>query len=130
MSSGRKLNSWVPGVSGLYPRINDNKNDPVRNERDVFDRWKTDFEKIYNGDNSDSFANQHYEMFKTHNTLLEHNMCDPSYIHNDQLNYSVTIEEVTRLILKAKSRSACGYDGVPYALRMHLVQQFSANYSR
>jgi hypothetical protein len=46
--------------------------------------------------------------------LLEGNLTDPLYTPNEQLNANITFEEISSLVMKAKSNSACGYGSIPY----------------
>ena len=48
--------------------------------------------------------------------LLENRMDDPIYLDDENLNCNITIEEVKTVIMKAKSRSVCGYDEIPYSV--------------
>ena len=83
-------------------------------ENTVFERWKHDFYNLYNCKEESDFDEVHNDCAKVHKLLLENNMNDPLYELNVQLNLNVTIDEVTCVIQKSKSGSACGYDELPY----------------
>ena len=55
-----------------------------------------------------------YNRAKLHKTLIEQRMDDPLYIVNGQLNNNISIEEMSSVIMSARSGSACGYDKIPY----------------
>ena len=86
----------------------------IRNERTVFERWRLDFSNLYNGDNNGDFNEEHYDRAKLHKHLLEMNMQDPLYVSNEQMNRNISIEELTTIIMHARSGSACGHDNIPY----------------
>ena len=46
--------------------------------------------------------------------IKELNMQDPLYVQNVSLNANVWIEEITKLVMRAKSKSALGIDGISY----------------
>ena len=50
-----------------------------------------------------------------HKHIKELNMQDPLYVQNVSLNANVSIEEITQLVMRAKSKSAPGIDGISYA---------------
>ena len=86
------------------------------NEKEVLDKWRQDFHNLYNGVDSGEFDSEHYTRAKMHKYLLENRMDDPLYSSNDTLNCNVSIEEVSKVIMHAKSRSASGYDEIPYSV--------------
>ena len=46
-------------------------------EESVFNRWKNDFEKLYNSGESTDFDERFYNEAKFHKTQLEDNIDDP-----------------------------------------------------
>lgn len=88
----------------------------VTDENAVYDRWKRDFENLYNSVESDDFDNEFYDRAKLHKHLIEMNIEDPLYVPNEQLNNNISLEESANAVMKAKSKSACGIDNIPYAV--------------
>ena len=46
----------------------------TREQHEVLDRWKQDFERLYNGSKSDELETEHYDRSMIHKHLLESNM--------------------------------------------------------
>ena len=112
-----KIGKLGPKSDRTIPReFIDSEGNTVCNERDVLEKWRHDFKNLYNGGDNNEFDTVHYNRTKMHKILLENRMNDPLYLDNENLNYNITIEEVTTVIMKAKSRSACGYDEIPYTV--------------
>ena len=86
----------------------------VTDENRVFEKWKLDFENLYNSSPSDEFDQPFYELSKTHKLLLENALLDPLYSSNADLNCNITLEEIAAVIMKAKKHSSCGIDQIPY----------------
>ena len=81
----------------------------------MFERWRQDFHDLYNRDDSTcNFNDEHYRQANAHKQELEAVIEDHIYSPNVQLNETITIAEVSRLVMRAKSGSACGPDEVPY----------------
>lgn len=85
-----------------------------RNEGDVFDRWKQEFKNLYNRDDDSDFDEEYYNQSKLHKHLIEMHIEDPLYTTNEQMNCNITIDEITNIIMRAKSGSATGIDKIPY----------------
>ncbi|XP_053381944.1 uncharacterized protein LOC128549356 [Mercenaria mercenaria] len=112
-----KINKIGPRGDNTIPcEIIDDNGNVVRNEREVLDKWKRDFENLYNGTDNSEFdrLSVHYHQSKVHKLLIENNMNDPLYTSNILLNGNITFEEISKLVMNAKSRSACGFDEIPY----------------
>lgn len=43
-------------------------------------------------------------------------MDNPTYSPNETLNRNISFDEINRLVFKTKSKSASGYDGIPYGV--------------
>lgn len=43
-------------------------------------------------------------------------MLDPLYESNAQLNYEISIQEVSRVVIAAKNKSSAGIDSIPYVV--------------
>ena len=83
----------------------------------MIDIWRKEFSNLYNGLSSDEsgFDQNHYTIANSHKQTLELNMMDPIYNTNEQLNEDISLEEVTRVVMSARSLSATGTDKLPYA---------------
>jgi len=79
----------------------------VRTENEVLEKWRRDFENLYNGGNSDEFDNEHYNQAKFHKHLLEANMENPLFVFvfipNEILNNNITLDEIHDIVTHAKS---------------------------
>ena len=62
------------------------------------------------------FEVEHYNRSLVHKQLLEQNMLDPLFEHNEDLNSNIEFEEISRIVMNAKSNSACGHDEIPYCV--------------
>ncbi|VDI60355.1 Hypothetical predicted protein [Mytilus galloprovincialis] len=93
----------------------------LSNEEDVLNKWRIDFENLYNGKNNIEFENDHYNQSKVHKQLLESEMEDPLFIPNEDLNSNITIDEITKIVMHAKSKSASGPDQIPYGVLKYPV---------
>ena len=112
----RKIKTLGPRRDRTIPvEIVSEDGDVSTEESTVFERWKTDFYNLYNRDGDDDDLNDaEYDRFLMHKHLLELDMLDPLYSHNEELNRTLTTDEVSKLITRAKSGSACGIDNIPY----------------
>lgn len=102
--------------SSIPVEIVDDNGVVIKDQNEVFDKWKEDFSNLYNGANSEEFDDTFYDRAKIHKYLLELNLEDPLYESNVQLNSSISIDEITQIIMCAKSKSACGLDNIPYVV--------------
>ncbi len=91
-------------VSTIPVQIVDRNGNTENDENAVFDRWKLDFENLYNSDDTNDFDSVHYERSKLHTHLMELNMLDPLYNTNQTLNRHITIEEIAQIVMHAKSQ--------------------------
>ena len=82
-------------------------------ENYVLEKWRLDFENLYNGADSEDFESEHYTQSKQQKHLLENIMTDPLYEPNADLNRNNDYEEIRYLVMKSKSKSACGIDDIP-----------------
>lgn len=63
-----KINKLGPRNDSTIPcEIADDSGNVVRNEQEVLDRWKGDFENLYNGKESSTFNSEHYNLAKCTN---------------------------------------------------------------
>ncbi|VDI05654.1 Hypothetical predicted protein [Mytilus galloprovincialis] len=101
-------------VKDIPMEVVDESGEILKNEQDVLHKWP--FENLYNGKNSTEFENDHYNQSKVHKQLLESEMEDPLFIPNEDLNSYITIDEITNIVMHAKSKSASGPDQIPYGV--------------
>ena len=122
MSSNNPNDFWEK-IKNLGPRTD--RSIPVEiisdgitsnDENKVFEKWKLDFENLYTCSNNNEFDDTHYNQAKTHKLLIENNMNDPLYVPNEILNRNINFDELTHIVMHAKSRSASGYDEIPYCV--------------
>ncbi|VDI78049.1 Hypothetical predicted protein [Mytilus galloprovincialis] len=112
-----KIRNLGPRNSKTIPvEIVDELGNIVKDEQLVFDKWRMDFENLYNGNNSDEFDDEHYDRVKSHNYQLESNMEDSLFAPNEYLNRNITLDKVNSIIMHAKSKSASGFDEIPYSV--------------
>jgi hypothetical protein len=83
-------------------------------EAKVFERWKRDFENLYNARDGNDFNDEFHDQAKIHKHLLELQQEDPLYIPNEQLNSNILLSEINNIIMRSKTKSSSGIDGIPY----------------
>ncbi|XP_060556851.1 uncharacterized protein LOC132717406 [Ruditapes philippinarum] len=111
----QKIKSLGPRKDSSIPiEIIDENGTPIRNEHEVWNRWKSDFEKLYNGTDTGNFDDIHYRQCLNHKEMIERRNEDPLYTPNALMNRNISIEEISSIIMKAKSGSAQGFDRIPY----------------
>ena len=81
------------------------------NPNDVLNKWKTDYDELYNKSETPFFDNQHLNDIK--NILSTVGDTFFQEVDCDFLNAPITRDEVKASIYKAKLRKACGNDGIP-----------------
>ena len=96
---GHRSNKCIP------QEVVDDNGTITRSEQEVLERWRCDFENLYNGLSSDEFDSEHYIQAKVHKKLLEENMEDPSYMPNNLLNVNISRNEINSIVIQAKLRS-------------------------
>ena len=110
-----KIKSLGPRKDRTIPlHIHDADGSIISDENRVFERWKADFQNLYNCESTDDFDEVHYDRAKFHKTFIENKMLDPLYLENVELNRNITIEELTRIVMHTKNNSSTGYDAIPY----------------
>jgi len=111
-----KINKLGPRNKPSIPvEIVDDLGNCNRDENAVFERWRSDFEKLYNGGDSDEFDSEFYTSAKTHKSELENRLGEQTF-DSEGLNRDISMVEVTRVVMKAKSRSSSGFDDIPYSV--------------
>ncbi|CAC5405992.1 unnamed protein product [Mytilus coruscus] len=61
-----------------------------------------------------NFNDEFYRQASTYKLSLKVKMLYPLYNENQELNTTVTIEEIKRLVYKTKNGKSCGIDSIPY----------------
>jgi hypothetical protein len=111
----RKIKNLAPQKRKDIPiEIVDSLGSVIRDEHVVFERWRQDFQNLYNSQDDNDFDEDYYNRAKLHKHLLEMNIADPLYEPNHTLNTNITVEECAFVVNKAKLGSACGLDSIPY----------------
>ena len=112
-----KIKTLGPRKSTNIPMEIYNENGEVlTNEKCVLNRWKTDFENIYNNESVDDFDSAFQREALSHKRLLEDRMLDPLYDSNAELNRNISFEELEKVLLKAKNGKSVGIDQIPYEI--------------
>ena len=112
-----KIITLGPRKSTNIPMEVYNENGEVlTNEKCVLNRWKTDFENIYNNESVDDFDSAFQREALSHKRLLEDRMLDPLYDSNAELNRNISFEELEKVLLKAKNGKSVGIDQIPYEI--------------
>ena len=120
--SSNNPNEFWNKIKNLGPRksrdvpieIVNEKGDSDTTEDNVFNRWKNDFEKLYNSGDGVDFDETFYNVSKNHKMQLEDTIDDPLYTSNHDLNCNFTLDEISCVIMNAKNKSAVGIDFIPY----------------
>ncbi|XP_055998773.1 uncharacterized protein LOC130047523 isoform X1 [Ostrea edulis] len=123
MSSSNPNEFWNK-IKKLGPRntiyipmeVIDTDGNIITNEREVLNRWQIDFQNLYNGSVNTDFFQDHYDSSRLEKTRLENNMKLQSFICNEELNYDISLEEISDIVLHSKSKSDSGYDEIPYSV--------------
>ncbi|CAC5397978.1 unnamed protein product [Mytilus coruscus] len=108
-------------VKDIPMEVVDESGEVLTNEKDVLNKWRIDFENLYNGKNNTEFENDHYNQSKVHKQLLESEMEDPLFMPNEDVNSNITIDEITNIVMHAKSKSASGPDQIPYGVLKYSI---------
>ncbi len=93
-----------------------NENNDITFETDyVLNKWKLEFEKLYNNNEGvfdDNFKKEKVELKEN----WERSMLDPLYPENELINRNFTITEITKVVSKLKNKKAVGFDRIPNEL--------------
>ena len=78
--------------------------------KDVLAKWKTEFQKLYNSEAEPGTFDDAFYTYSVH----EKDRLEKEYsaLHSD-FNADITVDEVMKVIDKAKSRKAVGLDNIP-----------------
>ena len=104
---GPRKSTSVP----MKVRINE---DIVLDEKVVTDKWKSDFENLYQqvGQNC-SFDDNFLNDINERKDQIERDMLDNNYVSNLAINGIISVEEVQKVVAKLKVKKATGYDSIP-----------------
>lgn len=108
------INKLGPRSKSILMEIINVDGQVTYDDREILNRSKRDFKCLYNGTDSNDFNSEHYNQATIHKSMLENNISDPLYNQNVTLNGNITFTEISEVVMKAKSRSAYGYDEIPY----------------
>lgn len=101
--------------SSIPMEIYDNDGEIIIDEQIVLEKWKEDFQNIYNMDDSATDFNCDFQRYlSNHRVLLEERMLNPLYNENEQLNSIITVEDIRRLVSRTKNGKSCGIDNIAY----------------
>ena len=79
-------------------------------EKDVLAKWKTEFQKLYNSEAEPGTFDDAFHTYSVH----EKDRLEKEYSALDSdFNADITVDEVMKVIGKAKSRKAVGLDNIP-----------------
>lgn len=117
-----ELNKLGPKTKRKIPiEVYNSRNEVVTDLPEVLNKWKTDFERLYNLDNQSGNSDSDTHI-KFAITQYESNMLDPLFIENSALNGDFTLDEIRHVIDKSKNGKAAGIDKIPYeALKNDMV---------
>ena len=94
-------------MSGLWQ---DYWNSVNYREKDVLAKWKTEFQKLYNSEAEPGTFDDAFYTYSVH----EKDRLEKEYSALDSdFNADITVDEVMKVIGKAKSRKAVGLDNIP-----------------
>ena len=111
----KKNKKLGPHKSNLIPvEAYDENGEILTDETFILEKWKSEFEKLYNNEGSDEFDTDFHRQCLSHKHLLEDRMLDPLYESNGELNYNVSLEEIDRIIMNSKNGKSTGIDKIPY----------------
>ena len=75
----------------------------------VLNKWKVDFETLYNVPENTGFDQTFYEDVVTHRNLIEGNMVET----NDFVNEEISFDEIEKAISELKAKKSVGIDNIP-----------------
>ena len=79
----------------------------------VFKKWSSDFESLYNADDTENFDNQFYENILQSKSFLEDRMQEPLYESIQTLNITILRSEVEKVVNGAKAGKSTRFDTIP-----------------
>lgn len=85
--------------------------DPVT----VLNKWKGEYENLYNLPNNPNFDNEFYDNIIQAKSEYEQNATET----NDMVNADISYDEIEKLVNKAKNNKSVGIDNIPYEVLKH-----------
>ncbi len=82
--------------------VYDDNGNIVCDRENVLNKWKTEYEKLYNINNAEASDPNFKKYIKDSINFNESNMLDPLYYENQLLNKPITLNEITVVLKKAK----------------------------
>lgn len=79
------------------------------NEKEVLEKWKKDFEHLYNAPENPDFNNDFLDRIRNEKENIENNLTET----NDYINRAISFDEVETVINKLKLNKATGIDEIP-----------------
>ena len=64
-------------------KVYDDNGNVCDDNNSVFEKWRTDFNGLYNPSNENDYDQTFYDNILQHKRLLEDNMLDPLYTQNE-----------------------------------------------
>ena len=109
---------WQHKKLGPYKRqnipeeITGNDGDILTAPSDILNKWKHDFEVLYQSIDY-NFENEFLQELILYKNFRESLMLDPLYYCNNNLIREISVHEVSNIVLKAKNGKAVGIDKIP-----------------
>ena len=97
---------------GIPMEVYDDAGNIVCDKEQVLDKWCSEFEKLYNRENETNDPD--WDRYIAHSIeMAEQRMLDPLYDQNKVLNRIITLEEIDKVVKKAKNKKNPGIDLLP-----------------
>lgn len=110
----QELNKLGPKKNRKIPmEVYDENNNITCNIDKVLEKWKTDFEILYNSGNQPNDT-ELSNFINFNKQQKENEMRDPLYEENVNLNRNFTVDEVKSVVMKCKNGKSSGIDSIPY----------------
>ncbi len=88
--------------------------DLVSDKVEVCNKWKSDFEMLYNNVGSNcTFDDDLLASVLDHKANLEREMNVPGYVSNESLNHDIRVDEIEKVVVNLKKKKATGCDFIP-----------------
>lgn len=100
--------------------VYDSNEEVISDPPSVLSKWKNEFTSLYVGPQGTN--NNIWDDIVQENQFRESIMLDPLWEENTTLNHNFTLDEIRRVVMKAKSGKSAGIDNIPYeALKSETV---------
>ena len=98
--------------SKIPMEVVDSEGESIFNTDMILNKWKSDYEMLYNPPVSEKFDANHMETL-LNELQLETPTCIPHNVDVSCLNRPITYQEVEAAVGRAKLKKACGFDNIP-----------------